>query len=107
MLGGERVGAGGGQGRRWSGVINVNSIVGPMSWPPGDRLLLGAMLSMLALTGLLLIEGGMVPAMTGGTGSVAMGEDPPIASNLLNLLPWQTHHCVYPQWGHMSAMECH
>ena len=41
---------------------------------------------MSALTGLPLIEGGTGPAMTGGTGSATTGEDPPMASNLLNLL---------------------
>ena len=35
------MGAGGGQGQRWSGLINVNSIVGPVSGPPGVRVPVG------------------------------------------------------------------
>ena len=47
----------GGQGRRWSRVINVNSIVGPGSGPPEDQVPLGAMPPMSALMELPLVEG--------------------------------------------------
>ena len=66
--------------------------------PPGYQVLLGMMPPMLALMGLPLIEGGTGPAVT--------GEDPPMASNLLNLLPLANASLCLPSAGAYVGEEC-